>query len=269
MKSDGSSDNKSYVQVGTQNVGSVPYFTSTNTLSGASRNLFVQLGVSTIQSAIDAFTFGGAVGGSVEVSSGSSTENVICSKQNYTIVGAICPPFTQTTQITGNLTIGSSGFVSTRVRVSHIKFVGTLIFDNSTNQQLRTYFYNCDWSGAITFPTSAATGTNGTAIYFDNCSFSSPITIPNQNLYTIFFTRCAFVGQTITNSLTTATRLIFTDCSYLPTLTTLGSCILNGLNTTLTTSSKFRFISIRRIIYAIVNGQWFFTYCYISNYDNR
>ena len=119
MKSDGSSDNKSYVQVGTQNAGSVPYFTSTNTLSGASRNLFVQLGVSTIQSGIDAITLGGATGGSVQVSSGGSTENVICVKQNYTLVGAICPPFTQTTQITGSLTIGSAGFLSTRVSVSY------------------------------------------------------------------------------------------------------------------------------------------------------
>ena len=161
-------------------------------------------------------------------------------RQNFTLAGAFCPPFTQTTQITGNLTIGSSGFLSTRMRVSHMKFEGNLIFDNSTNQQLRTYFYNCDWNGTITFPTSAATGTSGTAIYFDNCSFSgaSAIVIPNQSLYTIFFTRCAFIGQTITNNqvVGNTTKLIFTDCSYLPTLTTLGFCILNGLNTTLTTT---------------------------------
>ena len=88
-----------FVKTGAITAGSVPYFTATNTLSGASRNLFVQLGVSTIQSGIDAITFGGATGGSVEVSSGGSTENVICVKQNYTLVGAICPPFTQTTAI--------------------------------------------------------------------------------------------------------------------------------------------------------------------------
>ena len=128
-----------YIQTGTLTSGSVPYFTSTNTLSGAPRNLFVQLGVSTIQNGIDAITTGGAVGGSVEVSSGSSTENIICSRQNYTLVGAICPPFTQTTQITGTLTIGSAGFLSTRVRVSHMKFLGNLVFDNSTNQQLRIF----------------------------------------------------------------------------------------------------------------------------------
>jgi hypothetical protein len=96
--------------------------------------------VNTIQSDIDAMTFGGAVGGSVEVSSGASIENVICGRQNYTLRGAITAPFTQTSQISGNLTIGSSAFVSTRVRVSHMKFVGNLIFDNSTNQQLKTYF---------------------------------------------------------------------------------------------------------------------------------
>ena len=226
--------------VNTLTAGSVPYFTATNRLSGASKNQFVELGNSTIQSAIDAVTLGGATGGAVQVSSGGSTENVICPRQNYTLVGTICPPFTQTTQITGNLTIGSAAFLSTRVRVSHMKFLGNLIFDNSTNQQLRTYFYNCDWNGTVTFPTSAATGTNGTQIFFDSCTFSgaSAIVIPNQNLYTIFFTRCAFIGQTITNQqpIGNITKTIFSDCSYLPTLSTLGNCILNGPNTTLTTT---------------------------------
>ena len=121
-----------------------------------------------------------------------------------------------------------------------MKFVGNLVFDNSTNQQLRTYFYNCDWNGTITFPTSAATGASGTQIYFDSCSFSgaSAIVIPNQNLYTIFFTRCSFIGQTITNQqvLGNTTKTIFNDCSYLPALNTLGNCILNGPNTTLSTT---------------------------------
>ena len=222
----------------TLTAGSVPYFTSNNRLSGATKNQFVQLGNSTIQSAIDIITVGGTVGGSVQVSSGASTENIICVQQNFTLVGAICPNFTQTTQITGNLTIGSAGFISTRVRVSHMKFLGNLIFDNSTNQQLRTYLYNCDWNGTITFPTSTATGTNNTQIFFENCSFSgaSAIVIPNQNLYTIFFTRCQFIGQTITNQqpVGNTTKLIFSDCSYLPTLSSLGNCILNGPNTTLT-----------------------------------
>ena len=233
-------DTAPYVKTGTLTASSVPYFTATNTRSGSTRNLFVELGVNTIQSGIDAITLGGAVGKSVTVSSGSSTENIICVRQNYTLCGAICPPFTQTTQITGNLTIGSASYLSTRVRVSHMKFEGNLIFDNSTNQQLRTYFYNCNWDGTVTFPTSAATGTNGTQIFFDSCSFSgaSAIVIPNQSLYTIFFTRCAFIGQTITNNqvVGNTTKLIFTDCSYLPTLSTLGFCILNGLNTTLTTT---------------------------------
>ena len=86
-----------------------------------------------------------------------------------------------------------------------------------------------------TFPTSLATGTNGTAIYFDNCSFSgaSAIVIPNQSLYTIFFTRCAFIGQTITNNqpVGNITKTVFTDCSYLPTLSTFSSnSILNVLS---------------------------------------
>jgi hypothetical protein len=119
-----------------------------------------------------------------------------------------------------------------------MKFVGNLIFDNSTNQQLRTYFYNCDFSGTVTFPTSSATGTNGTQIFFDSCSFSSAMTINNQNLYSIFFTRCQFVGQAITNNqvVGNTTRTVFNDCSFLPTLSTLGFCVLNGPNTTLTTT---------------------------------
>jgi hypothetical protein len=228
-----------YIQKGTITNNAVPYFTSTGTLSGATKNLFVQLGDSTIQSAIDAITLGGAVGGSVTVSSGASAENIICARQNYTLCGAICPPFTQTTQLEPcNLTIGSPAFISTRVRVSHLKIVGNLIFDNSTNQQLRTYFYNCDFSGTVSFPTFSAIGTNGTAIYFDSCSFSSAMTINNQSFYTIFFTNCAFVGQSITNNqvLANITKTVFTNCSFLPTLSTLGLCILNGQNTTLTTT---------------------------------
>ena len=137
--------------------GSVSYFASNNRLAGSAKNAFVQLAESTIQAAIDRATNGGDVGWSIEVSSGSSTENVICVRQNYTLYGAICPNYTQTSQINGSLTIGSVSFISTRIRVSHMKFVGNLIFDNSTNQQLRTYFYNCDWSGTVTFSTSAAT----------------------------------------------------------------------------------------------------------------
>ena len=122
-------------------LSSVPYFTANNTLSGSTRNLFVELGTTTIQSCIDDIT-AGATSGAVQVSSGGSKENVICSKQNYTITGALCPSFTQTTQITGNLTIGTAGFQSTRIRVSHMKFIGNLVFDSSANQELRTYFYN-------------------------------------------------------------------------------------------------------------------------------
>jgi hypothetical protein len=76
--------------------------------------------------------------------------------------------------------------------------------------------------------------------YFDNCSFSgaSAIVIPNQSLYTIFFTRCAFIGQAFTNSqpVGNTTKTVFTDCSYLPSLSSLNNCILNGLNTTLTST---------------------------------
>ena len=49
-----------------------------NTLSGAVRNLYVQLGVSTIQSAINVVPTGGCI----QLSTGGSTENLICAGQN-------------------------------------------------------------------------------------------------------------------------------------------------------------------------------------------
>ena len=235
LKANGDTDSSAYIEGSLITNSSVPYINATGGISGATKNLFVMLGQNTIQSAISAIT----VGGSIFVSTGGSTENITCSNQNYVLSGTSCPSFTQTTQITGNLTIGATGLTSTRVRVQHMKFVGNLSFFNSlTQQELRTYFYNCDWSGTITFPTQTITAT-GLAIYFTDCTFSgaSAITIPNQSLYTIFFTRCSFVGQTITNNLTAGnfSKLIFTDCSGLPTLS-LGFCVLNGLNGTFTTT---------------------------------
>ena len=76
-----------------QNVSSVPYFTNTNTLSGAVSNLYVQLGVSTIQSAIDVVP----TGESIQVSTVGGAENLICAGQNYLICGSSACPFGQTT----------------------------------------------------------------------------------------------------------------------------------------------------------------------------
>ena len=118
MKTDGSSDDKSYVEV----ISSVQYFTNTNKLSGAVRNWNVQLGVSSIQSAIDVVP----TGGSIQVSTGGGAENLICAGKNYVISGSSACPFGQTTQIAGNVTIGSASVISTRVRIKDIKFIGNL-----------------------------------------------------------------------------------------------------------------------------------------------
>ena len=49
LKANGDVDSNQYVKTGTLTALSVPYFTSTNTLSGSTRNLFIELGVNTIQ----------------------------------------------------------------------------------------------------------------------------------------------------------------------------------------------------------------------------
>ena len=130
--------------------------------------MYVQLGVSTIQSAINVVP----TGGSIEVSTGGSSENLVCTGQNYVICGSSCPPFAQTTQITGDVTIGSASVISTRVRIKDIKFIGNLSFVSSTFNELRTHIANCDFSGTLTLPTTCATVSGGTQIYFNDCSFS-------------------------------------------------------------------------------------------------
>jgi hypothetical protein len=223
----------------TQTPYSVPYFTSNNKLSGAVRDFFLQTGP--IQTLLN----NPSVGGVYRLASGEWTESLICQGQNYTLCGAPCPLYAQTTQIVGNVQIGatSPGSIQTRVRLKDIKFIGGLTFvSNSTYQELRTHFDNCDFSGTITFPTTCATIAGGTQIYFTNCSFSgsnNPLcTIPNQSLYSIYFTRCTFNSQTITNNLTAGNffRLIFSDCGTLPSLS-IGNCVLNGLNGTAVTTN--------------------------------
>ena len=51
------------------------------------------------------------------MSTGGLTEILICARQNYVICGSSCPPLAQTTQITGDVTVGSSSAISTRVRI--------------------------------------------------------------------------------------------------------------------------------------------------------
>lgn len=212
----------------------LPYVGANGIISGATRNFWIQQGVTTIQSAINSVT----VGSVIELSTGSWTENIICSGQNYTICGADCPAYAQTTQVTGTVQIGatSPATTQTRVRIKNIKFIGSLSFGGSTTfQELRTYIDNCDISGTVSFTNLVATIAGGTQIYFTNCSFSgsnNPLTtIQDQALYSIYFTRCTFNSQPITNNLAVGnfSRLIFSDCGTLPSFS-LGNCVLNGLN---------------------------------------
>jgi len=220
----------------------IAYF-SAGFLANANKDYYIQSGGTTIQSMITQISL--SAGNTIRLSSGAWTENVTCFNQNYTVCGAPCALFNQMTQITGNITFGSSTSAvspQTRIRLKDLKIIGNLIFTNdSVYQELRTYIDNCDISGTITFPTSVV-NTSGLGIFFTNCSFSgsnNPLTtIPNQTLYTIYFTDCTFNSQPITNNLTVGnfSRLIFTNCSILPSLS-LGNCVLNGLNASAITSS--------------------------------
>jgi hypothetical protein len=227
LKANGTVDSNIYVQgIATQIVSSVPFINNLGKVSSNVSNLYVQLGENTIQSAITAI----GVGYNIQCSSGGSTENIILNKQNYTLCGANCPPFGQTTQINGNVTIGDASVLSTRIRMKDLKIVGNLTFISSSNNELRTFIDNCDFSGTITLPTIAG-ALDFYSITFTGCSFTTanPIVIPDQNTYRLTFSKCIFFGQTITNNLTLAhsSNLLFETCSGLSTIS-LGNCVKVG-----------------------------------------
>jgi hypothetical protein len=227
LKANGDVDSNIYVQgIATQINSSVSYINNLGKVSSNVSNLYVQLGENTIQSAVTAI----GVGYNIQCSSGGSTENIILNKQNYTLCGANCPPFGQTTQINGNVTIGDASVLSTRIRMKDLKIVGNLTFISSINNELRTFIDNCDFSGAITFP-AVAGQFEFYSITFTGCSFTTanPIVIPNQNTYRITFSKCIFFGQTITNNLILANsgNLLFETCSGLSTIS-LGNCVKVG-----------------------------------------
>ncbi len=234
LMSNGDENANSYVNAGlTQPANGLPYYDANSKLNGTNLDKFIVSGGTTIQTAINTVT----VGTVIRLGSSAWIESVNCINQNYTLCGAPCPIGAQTTQITGNLTIGSASpsQAQTRVRLRDIKLIGNISFNgNSTYQELRTYFDNMDISGTVTFPTLVATA-SGLAIYFNNCSFSGSnatlMTIPNQALYSIYFTNCQFNNQSIVNNLTAGNtmRLIFTNCSIMNSIA-LTNCIYNGLN---------------------------------------
>ena len=236
LKGDGSVDSKSYMQSSSVTNSAVPYINATGAVSSSVTNLYVQKGVNTIQSAIDSISSGVAY--SIQLSAGGFTENITLTKQNYMLSGAKAPLFAPSTQVTGNITIGSTTVLTTRIKISDIQFVGDLKFESSaTNQELRTTVSNCEFTGSVTLPTAAVTGT---WIYFFDCSFSGTTPIIFNNLTCpMVFTRCNFNGQPMTNNLATSNYpyLIFRDCTGLASLS-LGNSIQFGINALTTGDSR-------------------------------
>jgi dihydrofolate reductase len=225
-------DGATYLPAGTIVNSSIPYIDSSGALSSAGTNLYVQGGVNTIQSALDSIQSG--LGYSIQTSASSFSESLTLSKQNIILSGVSCPMYVPTSQITGNITIGSATGTSTLYKIQNLKIVGNLSWISSSLNELRTYFSNCEFTGNITFPAVSGGGT--TWIYFFNCSMnyaSSIITIPNQSTYNIVFIRCNFNNQTITNNLVVGNTayLTFRDCIGLPNLT-LGNSVKYGMNAT-------------------------------------
>ena len=90
LKANGTVDSNTYIQSGSVTNSSVPYINNLGKVSSAITNLYVQSGVNTIQSAIDAVAGGQAY--SIQVSAGSFTENLVLSKLNY-IVAELVPRY--------------------------------------------------------------------------------------------------------------------------------------------------------------------------------
>jgi len=225
LKSDGSFDSNTYIQSVSITNSSVPYINAIGKVSSAVTNLYVQRGINTIQSAVDAVISGQSY--SIQLSSGGFAESIVCSKENYILSGVSCPLFAPSTSITGNLTIGVVGVSTTRIKIQNILCGGNLTFSSDIiTQALRTYISNCEFQSSITFPTQAV---YLTWIYFFDCSFSgsTPITFPNIS-YVVVFTRCNFNGQAITSNVLSSALITFRDCTGLGTVT--GLCTYFGVN---------------------------------------
>ena len=244
LKANGDIDSKTYIEAGPINNSSVPYINTTGAVASSNSNLYVQAGVNTIQSALDAIISGNAR--SIQLSSGSFIENITLSKQNYLLVGASCPLFGQTTTVLGTVTIGLVGVLTTRQKIKDIIFTNNLsFFSDATNQALRTTVSNCEFQGSITFPTSAVAST---FIYFFDCSFSNIsgsniITFPATQNYGIVFTRCNFNNQTFVNNATSAVLNTFRDCTGMSSIT-LSPATYFGINALTTSVSNLTTTSL-------------------------
>ena len=138
----------------------VAFINSSGQLSSNSSNLYVQKGVNTIQSALNAvvdYSYS-----SIQLSSGIFSENIILSKTIYTLSGV-------QTRLSGNMLFGVASIKTQDISVNNIDVLGSLTFLTDTTHYLGHYFANCVFQGAITFPTTSVSGSNG--ITFEDCSF--------------------------------------------------------------------------------------------------
>ena len=217
-----------YVVGGSIINSSVPFINASGALSSNISNLYVQIGVNTIQSAINAIVSAQAY--SIQLSTGTFLENIVLTKENYILAGSSCPLFAPTTKVQ-SITIGAStSALTSLIKVKDIVFSGSLTFYSDTVKQgLKTYFSNCEFQGVITFPQLAV---SGTYIYFFDCSFSgaSMISFLNQTSYQISFTRCDFGGRSFANANSVANNLTFKDCVGLISLS-MGTSTFYGMNT--------------------------------------
>ena len=105
LKGDGSLDEKTYVQQSALTNSAIAYINSSGQLSSSASNLYVQKGVNTIQSALNAIITN--TYSSIQLSSGQFIEDIVLTKSFYSLFGPA--------RISGNMTIGSS-----RLRQSNI-----------------------------------------------------------------------------------------------------------------------------------------------------
>ena len=186
----------------------------------------------TLQSLIN--QIGETVGATMYLSSGAhnaDTSPITVNCQNLNILGATTSLATQMSNISANVQIGgnvnNNSLVGpvTRVRCTHISFLGTVTMTTPNNN--RHYFQNCTFSNTFTFSSS-----NANWIYFYDCDFLTSMTIPST-VCSLIFTRCNFYSNTITNNASNILQVIFADCGGLPSFS-LGNCIFTGRNSTAT-----------------------------------
>ncbi len=97
----------SYVAKSALTNSAFAYINSSGQLSSSASNLYVQKGVNTIQSAIDAIISNSY--SSIQLSSGQFVENIVLSKSHYTLLGPA--------RISGNVTLGVLGIRTDNISI--------------------------------------------------------------------------------------------------------------------------------------------------------